>query len=64
MNEKPVNPYALGALILRKFVEMGMLEERKIGGRSAYFLTSQGRVLLANFGIDERELYGDSPKPR
>ncbi|VVB98554.1 Uncharacterised protein [uncultured archaeon] len=57
MTGRPINPNALALVLLRKFVEMGMLEERKIGGKTAYFLTGQGRMILANFGIDENELY-------
>lgn len=64
MAERPVNPYALGSILIRKFVEMGLLAERKIEGKTAYFLTDQGRVILANFGIDENKLYLDRPKPK
>ncbi len=57
MPEKPINPAALSALMIRKFVEMGMLEEKKMAGRAVYFLTDQGRMILANFGINEADLY-------
>ncbi len=43
--------------MIRKFVEMGMLEEKKAEGKTFYFLTDQGRMILANFGIDESKLY-------
>lgn len=54
---KPISPHSLTIVLLRKFVEMGVLNEKKIGGKSAYFLTDQGRMILANFGIDEKDLY-------
>ncbi|MDD5337654.1 MAG: hypothetical protein PHS02_04180 [Candidatus ainarchaeum sp.] len=55
--EKPVSAQKLGAIMLKKFVEMGLLEEKKSGAKTLYFLTDQGRMLLANFGIDEKDLY-------
>lgn len=53
MVEKPINPAKLTAVMVKKFVEMGMLEEKG----EEYFLTDQGKMLLANFGIEENELY-------
>ena len=51
--EKPINPQKLSSLMLEKFSDMGMLEKK--GGK--YFLTDSGRLLLANFGIEENEIY-------
>ncbi len=61
MPDKPIHVQAFTAARIRKFVEMGMLEERKTGNRTAYFLTNQGRIILANFGIEEKGLY-EKPK--
>ena len=57
MAEKPVSVQKLGAVMVKKFVEMGLLEEKKSGAKILYSLTDQGRMLLANFGIEEKELY-------
>lgn len=52
MQEKPINTEKLTKVMLSKFVEMGILEKKG----AKYFLTDQGRMLLGNFGIDEKEL--------
>lgn len=62
--QKPINPIAFTIVLLRKFVEMGMLAEKKIAGKTHYFLTEQGRMILANFGIDEKDLYAERTKPK
>ncbi len=61
MGDRQINPGALSAVLIRKFVEMGLLNEKKTGTKTSYFLTEQGRIILANFGIDEKELY-EKPK--
>ncbi len=64
MPNKPINPHALCAVLIGKFVEMGLLDEKKLKGKKNYFLTEQGRLVLANFGIDENELYAKRPPPK
>lgn len=61
MSDKPVNPRALSAILIRKFVEIGLLNEKRTGTKTLYFLTEQGRIILANFGINEGDLY-EKPK--
>ncbi|MFA5077728.1 MAG: hypothetical protein WC488_04860 [Candidatus Micrarchaeia archaeon] len=57
MAQKPISIQKLGAVMVKKFVEMGLLEENKSGAKISYLLTDQGRMLLANFGIEEKDLY-------
>ncbi len=54
---KPISTQALSSVMIRKFVEMGLLNEKKVEGKTLFFLTEQGRIILANFGIEEKELY-------
>jgi len=51
-NEKPINPYALGAFFLEYCVKQGWLKKEGRGRATRWFLTEAGRKELLNFDVD------------
>ncbi|MBU0586100.1 hypothetical protein KJ780_01165 [Candidatus Micrarchaeota archaeon] len=51
--ENAVDIQTLNRLVLEKFLEMEWLEEKE----KKYFLTDQGKMVLATLGIEEKDLY-------
>lgn len=55
-NEKPINPYALGAFFLEYCVKQGWLMKEGQGRATRWYLTEEGRRELSKFDVDFTKL--------